>query len=59
MVRFVYDLYYLQVATFGTAALAISVPFSCILGLFATLTSQTIGKNRIYICKKDMLKQGL
>ncbi|XP_042375923.1 uncharacterized protein LOC121969754 isoform X1 [Zingiber officinale] len=32
----------LLVASFGTAALAIAVPFSCILGLFATLTSQTI-----------------
>ncbi|KAJ1701744.1 hypothetical protein LUZ63_001523 [Rhynchospora breviuscula] len=32
----------LLVVDFGTAALAISLPFSCILGLFASLTSTTI-----------------
>ncbi|XP_038972228.1 uncharacterized protein LOC103708403 isoform X3 [Phoenix dactylifera] len=30
----------------GTAALAISLPFSCILGLFASLTSSTLVKKR-------------
>ncbi|XP_072989320.1 uncharacterized protein [Typha latifolia] len=36
----------LLVADYGSAALAISLPFSCILGLFASLTASTIAIRR-------------
>ncbi|WOL09605.1 hypothetical protein Cni_G18358 [Canna indica] len=36
----------LLVGDVGTAALAVSVPFSCILGLFASLTSSTMVRKR-------------
>lgn len=45
----IHDWYNWQVADVGTAALAISVPFSCILGVFASLTASTMGK--FYLCE--------
>lgn len=33
----------LQVGKMGTGAIAISLPFSCVLGLLASMTSSTMG----------------
>lgn len=42
-----------QVFRNGSAALAISLPFSCILGLLASMTSSTAGTNR-YITLRSL-----
>ena len=59
----------LQVGKMGTGAIAISLPFSCVLGLLSSMTASTMGmwttfKNfkigeSLVIVKKTKLKYGM
>lgn len=44
---------YAQVANMGTGAIALSLPFSCVLGLLASMTSSTMGKLANNLNRKD------
>lgn len=39
-----YYFVYMQVANMGTGAIALSLPFSCVLGFLSSMTSSTMGK---------------
>ena len=49
----------LQVKKMGSGAIAISLPFSCMLGLLASMTSTTMGNNCFYNVEDSILSMSI